>query len=168
MAKLETFYMMDEINVNASVGKNGVNSKDDVLVVQALLKYALEPYTYFRNDKFSEPTGTMDTNTMRLIEKFQRFIRIKLKNRVSVDGRIDPAKGTKAFGKDGKWTIQMLNGEALTAYIIFYKGNGNYIEDICRKYPQVRVVLGDIPVGTLGLSLESSSKGVGTLNLGLE
>lgn len=168
MAKLETFYVMDEINVSASVGRGGVNSKDDVMVVQALLKYALEPYRYFRKDKFPEPTGTIDANTIHLIEKFQRYVRTKLKNSVSVDGRIDPAKGTKAFGKNGQWTIQMLNGEALSAYLIFYNGNGNYIEDICRKYPQVRVVLGDIPVGTLGSNLESSSVGIGTLNLGLE
>ena len=40
MAKLETFFIMEEINVTASVGKNGVNLKEDVMVVQALLKYA--------------------------------------------------------------------------------------------------------------------------------
>ncbi|MEZ5427790.1 MAG: hypothetical protein R2747_16090 [Pyrinomonadaceae bacterium] len=168
MAHLETFYFLDEINLSASVGKNAVNHKDDVLVVQALLKYALEPLHYFRNDKFSEPTGTMDRNTMRLIEKFQVFARRKLKKSVSVDGRLDRAVGTKSFGRDGRWSIQLLNGEALTAYLIFYKGEENYIEDICRRFPQVKTAIGEIPVGTLNLSLESSRVGVGTLNLGLE
>lgn len=170
MAHIEKVQSWYEINVDASVGKGGVNAKDNELVVQALLKHALEPMDYFRNDRFSEPTGVMDANTMRLIEKFQRYARRRVKTRLSVDGRIDPAKGMTAFGTKGRWAIRSLNTEAASADLMFYNNDGSstLVESICRKYPQVAKVLGEIPVGALGLPLESSSNGVGTLNLGLE
>lgn len=170
MAHIEKVQSWYEINVDASVGKGGVNSKDDVLVVQALLKHALEPMSYFRNERFSEPTGVMDANTMNLIEKFQIYARRKVKVKLSVDGRIDPAEGMSAFGKKGRWSIRSLNAEAAFADFMFHKNNGSstLVESICRRFPQVATVLGEIPVGTLGLTLESSPKGVGTLNLGLE
>ncbi len=89
MAKLETFFELEEINVTASVGSNGVNLEDDVMVVQALLKYALAERGFFRKMTFSEPTGTMDDNTKSLIKQFQRFVRKMNNADISVDGRID-------------------------------------------------------------------------------
>jgi len=167
----EFYKVMDweEINVSASVGNGGVNSKDDVLVVQAMLKYALEARSYFIGEKFPEPNGTMDAATMELIRKYQQYLRRKVKIPISVDGRIDPAKGAAAFGKKGKWTIQMLNADVMEMWLIVHGGNGNHIEDLCRKYPQVSAAFGGrIPVGTLGLRLEPAAPIVGSLNLGLE
>lgn len=169
MAELYNVMDWNEINVSASVGNRGVNNKDDVLVVQAMLKYALEARSYFLKEKFPEPNGTMDAVTLELIRKYQRYLRRKLRIPVSVDGRIDPAKGTAAFGKKGKWTIQMLNADVMEMWLIAHGGSGNHLEDLCRKFPQVLSAIGgDVPVGTLSLRLEPAVPIVGSLNLGLE
>lgn len=169
MAYLYTVLDWSEINVSASVGKDGVNAKDDVAVVQAMLKYALEGRRYFRGEKFPGPTGTMDAGTMRLVRKYQEYLRRKLSVPVSVDGRIDPAKGMTAFGRKGKWTIQMLNADVLEMWLIGNGAGGNHLEDLCRRFPQVAsAVRGEIPHGTLSLTLESAPVIVGSLNLGLE
>lgn len=168
MARIEKFFGdVDNINVSASVGDGGVNFKDDVMVVQAMLKYALEERPFFRKYKFPEPTGTMDRVTAKLIREYQRFLRKIDKASVSVDGIIDRAVGEKAFGRRGWWTILCLNTHIMEARLLG-GGEGNQIEDLCRKFPQLYAVLDDIPVGTLGLSLEPSIRGVGSLNLALE
>lgn len=168
MAKIETFYGdIQNINLTASVGEKGVNFKDDVMVVQAMLKYALEERPFFRTFKFPEPTGTMDLTTAKIIKEYQRFLRRKDKVGVSVDGVIDRAIGEKAFGKKGHWTILCLNAHVLEMRLL-KGGTGNHFEDLCRRFPQLHPVLEDIPVGTLNLSLESSSNRIGSLNLGLE
>ena len=169
MAEVYTRYDWQEINVTGSVGRGGVNAKNDVMVVQAMLKYALEDRAQFKNVPFPAPSGTIEEDTIQLIYKYQRHLRSRLRVRVSVDGRIDPARGERAFGSKGQWTIQSLNGDAMEAWLVFKGGGDNYIEAICRKYPQVLNALGgSIPVGGLSMSLEPSVPMVGSLNLGLE
>jgi hypothetical protein len=166
MARMEKFFGgMDKINVTASVGENSVNSKDDVMVVQAMLKYALEKRSYFRRFKFPEPTGTFDRETAALIREYQRYLRRKNNAPISVDGVISRAVGEKPFGSSGLWTILYLNSDVLEMRLLS-GGEGNEFEVLCRKFPQLFAVLEDVPVGSLGLSLEPS--GTGTLNLGLE
>ena len=46
---------------------------------------------------FSEPTGTMDENTRSRIKDFQVYLRKVKDTSISVDGRLDPAKGTKCL-----------------------------------------------------------------------
>jgi hypothetical protein len=168
MAKIEIFFgTVKNINLTASVGENGVNLKDDVMVVQAMLKYALEDRPHFRRFKFPEPTGTINEETKILIREYQRYLRRKDKVSVSVDGVIDRAIGEKAFGKRGFWTILCLNTDILVMRLL-RGGEGNEFEDLCRKFPQLYAVLDDIPVGSLGLSLEPSVQRAGSLNLGLE
>jgi hypothetical protein len=168
MANIETFFGDQElINLTASVGENGVNLKDDVLVVQAMLKYALEERPFFRNFKFPAPTGAINDETKALIKAYQRYLRRKDKNDVAVDGLIDRAVGEKPFGRRGQWTILCLNTHVLAARLLS-GGEGNEFEDLCRKYPQLYPVLDNIPVGSLDLSLEPSIQRVGSLNLGLE
>lgn len=168
MARIEKFFGdVDNINVSASVGKGGVNFKDDVMVIQAMLKYALAERPFFRRYKFPEPTGTINDETKILIKEYQRFLRKLDKTSVSVDGIIDRAVGEKAFGRRGWWTILCLNTHVMEARVLS-GGEGNQIEDLCRKFPQLYAVLDDIPVGTLGLSLEPSIQRVGSLNLALE
>jgi hypothetical protein len=169
MAKIETFFGDRKLlNVTASVGENGVNLKGDVMVVQAMLKYALEEIPYFRKFKFPEPTGAIDDDTKLLIKGFQRFLRKQDDLRVAVDGVIDRAIGEKPFGKRLTWTILSLNAQVLEMRLLRGGGGGSEIQDLCRRYPQLYSVLDDAPVGSLGLSLEPSSRGVGSLNLGLE
>jgi hypothetical protein len=169
MAEFYKVMDWDEINVSASVGAGGANSKDDVIVVQAMLKYALEARSFFLGEKFPEPTGTMDVATIDLIRKYQRYLRRKLKVPVSVDGRIDPANGSTAFGKNGKWTIQMLNADVMEMWLIVHGGEGNHLEDLCRRFPLVASAIGgEVPAGTLSLRLEPVEPLVGSLNLRLE
>ncbi len=169
MAEFYKVMDWDEINVSASVGRGGVNLKDDVLVVQAMLKYALDARSYFLGERFPEPSGTMDAATIHLIEQYQQYLRRKLKVPISVDGRIDPAKGSASFGKKGKWTIQMLNADVMEMWLIVHGGEGNHLEDLCRRFPQASAALGgDIPVGGLSLRLEQVAPLVGSLNLALE
>jgi hypothetical protein len=168
MANIEIFYGDRElINVTASVGENGVNLKDDVMVVQAMLKYALEEHPSYRNFKFPEPTGAINDETKALIKEYQRFLRRKENIGVLVDGVIDRAVGEKPFGRRGQWTILCLNTDVLVRRLL-NGGEGNEIQDLCRKYPQLHSVLDNVPVGSLNLSLEPSAAGVGSLNLALE
>ncbi len=158
MAKLDFVYAIEEINVSESVGRGGANRRNDVLVVQALLKYGLSENHYFRGEHFTEPNGMMDHNTITLIKSFQRYLRRIRKINVSVDGRIDSAKGVKAFGRKGKWTIQQLNGMALETYVLS-RGDAeviksSFIFDLVEKFPQIKTALPDLPVGSLELALE--------------
>lgn len=166
MARMDKFFGgFNKINVTASVGENGVNSKDDVMVVQAMLKYALEKRAYFRRFKFPEPTGIMNGQTAILIKEYQRYVRRKKNAPIVVDGVISRAVGEKPFGSSGLWTILYLNSDIQEARLID-GGEGNEFQSLCQRFPQLYAVLEDVPVGTLELSLEPS--GVGTLNLGLE
>ena len=146
-----------DINVTASVGRGGANMRDDVMVVQALMKYGLERIPEFGRASFPMPNGVVDAKMIANIEKYQRYVRRKQNTRVSVDGRIDPARGMTA-GRRGvlAWTIQRLNLEAEQTY----RSNTNdygledrYIEEMCRQFPQVDAILSGTAVGTLNLGL---------------
>lgn len=165
MAKIETFFNHPHINLTASVGEGGVNLKDDVMIVQAMLKYALDVRLYFSKMQFPEPTGTICPQTVKIIREYQRFIRKVERASVSVDGVIDRAVGERAFGRRGTWTILSLNANVLEMRL-FKGGVGNEFQELCRQFPQLNSVI-DVPVGDLNLTLESS-RNAGTLNLALE
>lgn len=167
MAKVELFLGNQNINLNGSVGKNGANLKNDVMVVQAMLKFALEGRSGFRNLRFPFPTGLINDETIELIKEYQRFER-KTGVRLSVDGRIDPAKGVKAFGRKGFWTILALNTLVMERWLLNGGRHNNPIEALCRQFPQLFSAIVNVPSGTLNLPIESSIKRVGSLNLSLE
>ena len=167
MPHLEEFYGNRQVNLGAAVGARGVNSKDDVIAVQALLKYAMSGRPAFKGVSFPEPTGALDQATVSLIRRYQAFARRRSNGGVSVDGRIDPAKGERAFGKRGMWTILMLNGDAMETWLLKGGKNSSYLRDIGFHYPAFQAAIGD-GVGTLGLELEGSDGGIGTLGLELE
>ena len=161
MAKIETVGYnppnpddtIEIINVSASVGTNGVNSSEDVIVVQALLKYALEKRIDFRDAEFPEPCGAFIKTTARLIKKYQRYNDRRGNVRVAIDGRIDPVKGSAfANGTKKYWTIYSLNMEALETALL--SGHKSLIEGICRRWSFLRGILNKNGVGTLGLELE--------------
>ena len=128
-----------------------------MIVVQALMHYALRQIPYFGSDRFPFPNGRMDEAGEKLIKKFQRYLR-KTKTRISVDGRIDPAKGFyTGVRKNLLHTIQQLNNKAQDTYCATtgdWSAMDEYIDDVRKVYPQVDAIL--------------SRPGVGTLNLGLE
>ncbi len=156
MPKIVKVMEWSEINIDASVGRCGVNNKDDVMVVQALMKYALEERGHFKEDFFTLPTGIMDGNTLRLIEKYQRYLRRVRDIKVSVDGRIDPSNGLYVRDRSKlTWTICQLNGDALEMKLLTNKGGGiDYIQGIRQTFPQVDAILSGTAVGSLNLALE--------------
>jgi hypothetical protein len=156
------------INLSASVGANGVNLRDDVVVVQALLKYAIEPRQYpeFRGTQFPEPTGASTKATIELIKNYQRFNNRRNRIKVSIDGRIDPLKdGVHIHGTSRRWTIYALHVDALETGLLSRQKSP--IEGICRRWSFIRRILNKDGVGTLGLSLESFAPSIGSLNLSL-
>jgi hypothetical protein len=168
MAKIERFNELEQVNVSASVGRTGVNLSSDVLAVQALLKYALGERRSWQGVRFPEPTGAMDAPTMSLIRRYQMSYRKRLGSSISVDGRIDPAKGRAAFGRKGMWTIQLLNSDAMEWWVMNGADGAGYIQKVGQAFPAFRSVVGSNGVGTLGLELEGGSNGVGSLGLALE
>jgi hypothetical protein len=150
------------INVGESVGKDGENKWADVIVAQALLKYAAEGRAGFSQIVFPEPNGQINGSTVLAIREYQQQKR-KFFGKFAVDGRIDPARGS-GF----KWTIRQLNNDAFERWLVGGQTNGNYIHDIVRNFPRITAALPNIPVGTLGLTLEPSCSPVGSLNLCLE
>jgi hypothetical protein len=165
MARIEKISDMNQVNLSASVGRNGVNNKNDVLAVQALMKYGLEDNPDWRGMRFPEPTGTFDGLTLALIKRYQRHLK-RLVSSAKVDGRIDPAKGTFTAGGRVMWTILSLNSDAMATWIFNKQIGSGYIHAIGQIYPAFKSAIGDGGVGTLNLELEGS--GIGTLGLELE
>ena len=165
MARIERFPWGNVINLTASIGVNGVNLRDDVMVVQAMLKHAPEKRGAFGKVKLPPPTGIMTMQWIEIIKDYQRYLRQKRNEKVSVDGKINRAIGERVFGKRASWTILCLNVELLELRLLT-GGAVNEIEELCSHFPQLNGILGT-PVGSLDLTLEGGS-GVGSLDLGLE
>jgi hypothetical protein len=165
MAKIERFPWGNVINLTASVGRDGINLKDDVLVVQAMLKHAPEKRGAFGKTKLPPPDGIMTEQWIDIIKDYQRYLRKKKNQKISVDGKIDRAVGETVFGKRTTWTILCLNGELLEMRLLD-GGADNEFRELCRQFPQLDGIF-EMPVGSLDLTLEGGS-GVGSLNLGLE
>lgn len=163
MAKIETIgfnpkavndpeQQTEIINVSASVGANGVNNHEDVIVVQALLKYALERNPDFRNSDFPEPSGAFIKTTAQLIKKYQRH-QSRNGQKVPIDGRIDPVRGgIFAYGSNKWWTIYALNVEAFEPALLY--GDKSPIEGICKRWAFIKPILNKNGAGSLDLSLE--------------
>lgn len=153
MANIETisldsvFNTTKIINLSAPVGtgREAVNSKSDVLVVQALFKF-LQPIDRggrlpigIPDSQCPEPTGNFDIATARLIKDFQK----KYANKLSQDGIIHPAKnGNYEWGFGKQWTIFFLNSLAFDAALM--KGADSYIQALVTRYPQVESTLNQL------------------------
>lgn len=143
----------DVINVTATVGVGGVNLQQDVIVVQALLRYALESIPDFQDVKIPEPTGGDVRTTAEIIKKFQRYYNRTGRKPVSIDGRIDPIQGKTeyAYGTNKLWTLYALHTKAIEVSLL--SGKGDPIKAICQRWSAVKAVL-ENSVGSLGLALE--------------
>lgn len=167
MAKIEIINEMPQVNVSASVGRNGVNNESDVIAVQGLMKYALEDTLEWRGIKFPEPSGVMDSTMRAIIKRYQRHLKRHVKN-TTVDGRIDPAKGLFTNGGKTMWTIMALNTDAINTWVLGKRIGVNHVHAIGTLYPAFKAAIGDKGVGTLNLPLDGGYEGVGTLGLELE
>lgn len=141
------------INITATVGVGGVNLEQDVIVVQALLRYALESVGDFQEVNIPEPTGGDVRTTAAIIKKFQRYQNRTERRPVSIDGCIDPIQGKTpfAYGTNKLWTLYALHQRAMETSLL--SGNPNPIDAICRRWSAVKTVL-ENSVGSLGLALE--------------
>jgi len=169
MAFIETLFDYIEVNVGQSVGRGGINDVGDVVVVQTFLNYVCRGRPFFSNYAFTEPSGQMDKETLALIKRYQQFMRHRIKETVSIDGRVSRAKGITAFGTKGRYTIRSLNSEAALLHFLDTKGTtANYLVDMIWQYPIMGQYLPPAPVGTLNLALEGDTRIPGTLNMSLE
>ena len=151
MAKIEQYRFSrgdetsDFINLTAAVGCNRAeNHPDDVTVVQALLLYLDPSKRGFAKGTGPEwPNGTFDEPTRWAIEQYQKHVngrKAKL-GRIIEDGRISPARGKYAFGRNAyMWTIASLNFDALETALIAGHLEG-YVQRLCRMFSEVRGAL---------------------------
>jgi hypothetical protein len=141
------------INVTATVGVGGVNLQQDVIVVQALLRFALEDVGGFQDVQIPEPTGGDVRTTAEIIKKFQRYYNRTKRDPISIDGRIDPIQGKTpfAYGTNKLWTLYALHQRAIETSLL--SGKGDPIKAICRRWSAVKAVL-ENSVGSLDLALE--------------
>lgn len=168
MARLQEFNGFTQVNLHASVGENGVNAKNDVIAVQALMRYGLNWRRSWADVELPEPNGVMGPKTAALIRRFQQELRKSAGRGVIVDGRIDPAKGIRPSGRRAMWTILMLNTTAVETFLLSGSQGTSYIAEISKQYPAFKAAISSNGVGTLDLELEGSAPGIGTLGLSLE
>jgi hypothetical protein len=169
MAKIEKIGEWENINLTASVGRSGVNLKEDVMAVQGLLRYIFRK-RFEEYKKLPFPNGSADEGTIELIGKFQRAFgknRRQPEFKLVSDGRVDAASNKRLNSRNRLWTIVALNDWAFELWLLSGAPNESYINDLCVQFPQIRNIL-ENSVGTLGLSLEPSFPRFGTLGLALE
>lgn len=155
MPKLDKIDRLTILNLSSSVGEGCINYKDDVMVVQAFLKYVLELTDLLPNFRLAEPNGTYTPYLGRLIRAYQRLDKryYTTTKRLAADGIVSPANGENVPGTTKPWTIWLLNDEARYRYLSEGATRRGYINDLLDRFPVLIAVM-QRSVGTLGLSLE--------------
>lgn len=150
MAKIEKYEGDEIINVGDKVGVNGVNAKNDVLVVQAMLKYLTRFSKKWCKVTLPEPNGSLDKNTRQAIFDYQEFVRTRSVNPkdyrwVAKDGAISPYKdGVKLLNKQ-EWTIIAMNNDCGMLSAALSDGK-DHVDAICRRWSTVATALGRNPL----------------------
>ncbi len=134
----------DFFNVDLAVGHQPANNyTNDIIIVQALLKYINEGAKWFPDSKLPVPNGTLG-NLGQIVWEYQGRVR-KLSRVngywIAQDGRVSPTKGGKhSFPGGGRYTIMQLNGHA--AMVAIALGHTHYyIEEIFNRWKVVRYAL---------------------------
>lgn len=119
MATIDRYYYgpitHEFLNVTEVVGgRDGINLAEDVMIVQALLRFLKDFYRGFPESECPPITGGLDSMTRAAIEKYQKISnkeRIKALGRLVQDGRVSPARGDSFVfgGGNFTWTILSLN-----------------------------------------------------------
>ncbi len=141
---------MEIIDVEHTVGANGVNDPDDIRAVKALLHFIPRSYSHGKirasfnsvgkeaswgitPTKMPSPYDGTTSGLVEVIKSFQNYANKMLSNysyRVNVSGRIKPAKGYAVVGKNYS-TIAALN---VFANLGGTFGKTNYIDRIMDEY----------------------------------
>jgi hypothetical protein len=151
MARISQFYtdpndaegIWDYLNVSAVVGgQDGVNHPDDVMLVQALLRYLPANVRGVADRECPLPNGTFDKATARAIRKYQEVTNKNYegRSRLIPDGRVSPGQGKLLFGRGAYiWTIITLNLDAEKfARTRGFTKECAYMDDIFQLWPQVK------------------------------
>ena len=135
----------DFMNVSAVVGPGGVNQPDDIIVVQALLRYLPADLRGVSDRDCPLITGAFDSPTRDAIEMYQRSynLRPNRKGRIIEDGRVSPAENRTLFGGgDYTWTIIRLNRDARKiGKLRGLNADVGYMDAIWERWPEVRAAL---------------------------
>ncbi len=126
----------DYLNVSSSVGKNGVNDKGDVLLVQALLWEVLPKKYNVQYHDLPLPTGAFDAKTASLIKKYQTLNR---QGKVSRDGLINKATGRTVHGSKRLWTIVKLNDDLVELWLHKIDGGESPIQHLMNKFKELNL-----------------------------
>ena len=134
MASIETVdfsvLKVEQTNVSDIVGMGGKNEKNDVLLIQTLIKLAGFS-EFFSKKRFGlkikdlpEPTGVFDIRTSQAILGFQRRMANRL---LGIDGKVHPGNYKNRVLKKGftgrVMAITLLNLEALDGALINFDGD---------------------------------------------
>jgi len=145
MARIEKDqYGEDFFNVDTIVGYQPANNyTNDIIIVQALLKYINEGAKWWADSKLPVPNGTLG-NFSRIIWEYQGRIRKQGNVNgywVAQDGRVSPSVGGKySFQGGGRYTIMQLNSHAsMVGAALGHKYH--YIEEIFNRWKVVRYAL---------------------------
>jgi hypothetical protein len=148
MAVIETIDGGDFINVEAKVGKGGINGWSDVVVVQAFLKFVEEqmPNIYFTPGEVPEPDGIPSSTLNTLILKYQKKSnKVSGRKRLSEDSVVGKARGKASWAAGKMWTIADLNFQCEIISLAGHaKGSlsGDYIQDLKNRFTSVRIAIG--------------------------
>jgi hypothetical protein len=129
-------------NVTNSVGKKGVNGKNDVFLVQAMLRELPDNKRggLARRD-CPLATGTFDKKTENVIRKYQGCHK---REKIARDCLINHAGGQFVPGTKRPWTIIQLNTDLMEYYMIAGVSGlltENYHAYLLDKYPELSFML---------------------------
>lgn len=148
MAAIETIGGADFINVEAKVGKSGVNGWSDVVIVQAFLKFFEEqmPNRFFAPGEVPEPDGIPSPTLDSLILKYQKKSNKETgRKRLTEDSVVGRARGKASWTAGKMWTIADLNYNCeILSLAKHAKGelSGDYIQDLKNRFTVVRIAIG--------------------------
>ncbi|MBC7899225.1 MAG: hypothetical protein H7070_04145 [Saprospiraceae bacterium] len=147
MAKIEEDDSGESIiNIDEKVGVNGINALNDVMAIQAMLKYLTQFTKKWCTVELPEPNGTMDKNTQRAIFDYQQYVRTNPNQApyfwIAKDGSVSAFRPGMELLRKQKLTIISMNDDCGMLAASLRDGT-DHIDAICMRWPfTVGVALG--------------------------
>jgi hypothetical protein len=126
MANIFMYQNLRYLNIDGTVGIDGVNSHDDVYLIQALLYEVLTKRFTGRGAKTPRiPTGVFSQETMQSLNDYKKIKNDTHKKyalgnpKIYYEKHIDPIKGSIfAFKSNQPWALVQLQGDLLDHLIM--------------------------------------------------
>jgi hypothetical protein len=144
MANIFMYQNIRYLNIDGTVGINGVNMRDDVSLIQALLYEVLTKRFIGRGAKTPGiPTGVFSQETMQSLNDYKKIKNDAHKKyalgneKIYYEKHIDPIKGSIfAFKTNQPWALVQLQGDLLDHLIM--SGVDSLVESyLYDKYPEM-------------------------------